>query len=63
VVVTSGGVWKTPSPSAGIWTPLFKVMVLLVMRLTVGRYRGRVGVPVVIPQARVRAGHVTECGG
>ena len=23
--VTSGGVWNTPKPSAGIWTPLFRV--------------------------------------
>jgi hypothetical protein len=23
--VMSGGVWNTPKPSAGIWTPLFRV--------------------------------------
>src|SRR6478735_6127795 len=37
-MVTSGGVWKTPSPRAGISTPLFSVMVV-VMPLTVGRYQ------------------------
>ena len=36
VVVTSGGVWNTPRPRAGISTPLFRVMVVWVMAATVG---------------------------
>ena len=33
--VTSGGVWNTPKPSAGIWTPLFRVKFMVI------RYRLR----------------------
>src|SRR6266851_4601466 len=29
--VCSGGVWNTPNPSAGIWTPLLRVRVVLVL--------------------------------
>jgi hypothetical protein len=28
-IVSSGGVWKTPQPRAGITTPLFKVRLIM----------------------------------
>ncbi len=35
--VSSGGVWKTPNPSAGITTPLFRVMDGVFMGLSFSR--------------------------